>query len=62
MTNDQLLLTPERAAERLDVGRTTIYELIATGKLRSVKINRSRRIPTADLEDYVRQLRDGSSK
>ncbi len=62
MSDEQLLLTPERAAERLDVGRTTIYELMATGKLRSVKINRSRRIAAADLEEYVQQLRDGSAR
>ncbi|MGA3216947.1 MAG: hypothetical protein ABSD97_14815 [Acidimicrobiales bacterium] len=27
ITDDQLLVTPEEAARRLSVGRTTIYEL-----------------------------------
>ncbi len=54
---DQLLLTPERAAERLDLGRTTVYALIASGELGSVKIGRSRRIPIDALTSYVDSLR-----
>jgi excisionase family DNA binding protein len=47
----QLLLTPEHAAAKLDVGRTTVYALMASGELRSVKIGRSRRVPAAALEE-----------
>lgn len=53
----QLLLTPERAAERLDIGRTTLYELLAAGEIASVKIGRARRIPAAALAEYVSRLR-----
>jgi excisionase family DNA binding protein len=57
MTADsRLLFTPEHAADRLDVGRTTIYALMASGELRSVKIGRSRRVPAAALEEYVTRL------
>ncbi len=52
-----LLLTPERAAERLDLGRTKIYELMAAGQIESVKVGRSRRIPVDALVDYVTRLR-----
>lgn len=52
-----LLLTPERAAERLDVGRTTIYDLMKSGELESVSIGRSRRIPADALIAYVERLR-----
>jgi excisionase family DNA binding protein len=59
MTPDsRLLFTPEHAAERLDVGRTTAYALIASGELRSVKIGRSRRVPADALEEYVGRLVD----
>lgn len=54
---EQILLTPERAADQLDVGRTTIYALIASGDLDSVKIGRSRRIPSDALVAYVERLR-----
>ncbi len=55
---EQMLLTPERAADQLDIGRTTVYGLIATGELDSVKIGRSRRIPAEALVAYVERLRN----
>ena len=54
----RLLLTPEEAADRLALPRTTSYELIRTGELRSVKIGRARRIPVAALGEYVTGLFD----
>lgn len=54
--NSQLLFTPEHAAHKLDVGRTTVYALMAAGQLQSVKIGRCRRIPAAALEAYVNRL------
>lgn len=53
-----MLLTPERAADQLDVGRTTVYGLMASGELDSVKIGRSRRIPAEALVAYVERLRN----
>ena len=52
----KLLLTPEEAAERLSVGRTKVYELVATGQLRSVKIGASRRIPAEALPELIEGL------
>jgi excisionase family DNA binding protein len=57
MPGDLMLLTPERAAERLDIGRTTVYALMASGELDSVKIGRSRRIPSDALTAYIERLR-----
>jgi excisionase family DNA binding protein len=53
---DKLLLTPEEAAERLSVGRSRIFELISSGRLRSVRIGASRRIPADALVDFVNDL------
>ena len=55
-TAGQLLLRPEEVARALGVGRTTVYELIRVGELRSVKIGNSRRISAAALADYVERL------
>lgn len=52
----RLLLTPEEAAERLSLSRTTVYELVRKGRLQSVKIGRARRIPRAALQEYVETL------
>jgi excisionase family DNA binding protein len=57
MKDSPLLLTVERAAERLELSRTKVYELIADGELESIKIGGSRRVPAAALHDYVERLR-----
>ncbi len=40
----------EEAARYLAIGRTTIYELLDSGALPSVKIGKARRIPWTALE------------
>jgi|RhiMethySRZTD1v2_1073278.scaffolds.fasta_scaffold2864991_2 excisionase family DNA binding protein len=60
-SDSQLLYTPEHAGDKIDVGRTTIYGLMASGELQSVKIGRSRRIPAAALDAYVAKLVQGSN-
>jgi excisionase family DNA binding protein len=53
-----LLLSPERVSERLDMGRTKVYQLIATGELESVKIGRSRRVPADAVHTFIGRLRE----
>lgn len=48
-----LLLRPEDAAIALGVSRTKVYELMASGRLSSLKIGRSRRIPVEALTAFV---------
>ncbi len=55
---DKLLLTPEEAAEALSVGRSKVYELIGKGRLSSVRIDASRRIPVDALTEFVQGLRE----
>jgi excisionase family DNA binding protein len=52
-----LLLTPAEVAAALNLGRSTVYLLIADGSIRSVRIGRSRRVTIADLNAYVENLR-----
>jgi excisionase family DNA binding protein len=54
--DERLLLTLEEAARRLSVGRTTLYELAAQGKLQTVSIGRCRRVPVSALESFVNRL------
>jgi excisionase family DNA binding protein len=56
-TSDQLLYKPEPAAAALDIGRSKLFELIASGEIETVQIGRARRIPRQALEDYVARLR-----
>ena len=54
---EKLLLTPEEAAEVLGLTRSTVYELMRTRLLRSVKIGRKYpRIPAAACQELVDRL------
>jgi excisionase family DNA binding protein len=50
------LLTIEEAAAVLRIGRTTFYDLIKRGHLRTVHIGRSCRVTRAELDRYVQRL------
>jgi excisionase family DNA binding protein len=54
--SDKLLVTVEEAARRLSIGRSHLYEHLLRGTLRSVRIGRSRRIPSRDLEAFIEEL------
>ncbi|GAA2607704.1 helix-turn-helix domain-containing protein [Actinomadura fulvescens] len=51
-----LLLTVPEAAKALAISRSKLYELLASGALRSVRIDGSRRIPTEALTTYINRL------
>jgi excisionase family DNA binding protein len=51
--NDKLAVSTFRAAEIAGVGRTTIYEAIANGALKSVKIGKRRLIRLAALDAWL---------
>lgn len=53
---DKLLLTPEEAAGALSIGRSKVYELISDGRLPSVRIDASRRVPISALVEFVERL------
>jgi len=50
------LLTVEEAAQRLSLGRTTLFALLKDGQIMSVRIGRLRRIPVGALVAYTARL------
>jgi excisionase family DNA binding protein len=50
---ERLLLRPTEAADLIGVGRSTIYELIATGEVPSLKIGSSVRVPVDGLREWI---------
>jgi excisionase family DNA binding protein len=50
------LFSPEETARALNVGRTTVFQLLAQGALPSVRIGKLRRIPARAVRDYVDRL------
>jgi len=53
---DTLLLRPDEVAKTLSVGRSTVYELMRSGALISVRIGACRRVPRAAVQAYVEAL------
>ncbi|HXG71255.1 helix-turn-helix domain-containing protein [Plantibacter sp. RU18] len=60
MPIEELMFTPEEAAESLGVGRSTIYDLMRLKRLNSVRIGRSRRIPATALREFAERLTDST--
>jgi excisionase family DNA binding protein len=54
----KLLLRINDAAERLSLSRTNLYKILMSGELESIKIGRSRLIPTDALESFVNRYRN----
>jgi excisionase family DNA binding protein len=58
----RLLLRIPEAAQRLALGRSTVYELIAKGELPVVRVGAAVRVPASALSDWVaRQVADADT-
>ena len=54
-TPQRLLLRIPEAADTIGIGRTKIYELIATGELPTIRIGRAVRISVTTLQKWVEE-------
>ena len=52
---DRLLYRPTEAAEVLSVSRSTIYELLASGELPSLRLGGCLRVPADALKEWIRR-------
>jgi excisionase family DNA binding protein len=55
-----MLYGVDEAANALRLSRSVLYELIRSGRLRTVKAGRRRLVPVAALDEYVDSL-DGAA-
>jgi excisionase family DNA binding protein len=53
VTADTELLTVPQVMERLQLGRTAVYDLLRTRQLTSLTLGRARRIPAHALTDFI---------
>ena len=53
--DSRLTVTIERTADVLDVGRSTVYELLRAGKLKGVKFGRAHRVVVQSIRDLVEE-------
>ena len=56
--DDQVMLNVREACRRLQVSKFTLYRLMQSGRLGSVKIGRRRLISQRALNEFIRQLEE----
>jgi excisionase family DNA binding protein len=59
---DRLLLRPIEAADAIGVSRSTIYQLLASGELPSIRIGGSIRVPLDKLRDWIEHQIDQTGR
>jgi excisionase family DNA binding protein len=57
---DQLLFKIEEVTKVLGASRSTVYRLMNSGQLVSIKVGRSRRVTSQALERFVKAMEDRS--
>ncbi|MBY8888511.1 helix-turn-helix domain-containing protein [Streptomyces sp. PTM05] len=55
---ERLVYTVAEAAHALRIGRSKLYDLLASGEIESIHIGRSRKIPARALLDYLDRRRE----
>lgn len=55
----QRLLRVNQAAEILSLGKTKVYELLAQGRLKRVRVDNAVRIPFDSLQEFLATVRAG---
>jgi excisionase family DNA binding protein len=53
LKTERLLLRVEEAAEVMGLSRAKVYELLTEGRIPSIKLGRSRRIPVSALKGWI---------
>jgi excisionase family DNA binding protein len=55
------LLKPEEAALVLALSRSKVYELMRSGRLHTIKIDGSRRVPVEAVDDFIARAREDAA-
>lgn len=59
---EKVLLSIPEAADRLSLGRSKLYELMAAGELKPVRIGRAVRLATSEVDRFAERLQEQASK
>ncbi len=56
---ERMLLTPMEVREVLGIGRSLVYEMLASGQLPSIKLGRLVRVPSDALQRWITEHQHG---
>lgn len=56
---EKLLLRPTEVSELVGIGKSKVYELLASGVIPSVRIGKSVRVPANRLRQWIEELQAG---
>ncbi len=57
MDEEPRWLRAEQVAEMLGIARTRVYELMASGAIKSIKLGRNRRVEVGEVTAFIERLR-----
>lgn len=49
------IVTPEQVMEMLGIGKNTVYHLLNSGEIKSVRIGKRHKIPRVYIIDYIQR-------
>lgn len=55
MAENNEIMKFEEVMEYLNIGKSTLYNLLQNGKIRSFKIGKTWKIPRSAVEEYIRK-------
>lgn len=59
---EKLLIKPREAAQVLSIGLSSLYVLIRSGELPSIRVGRAIRIERKQLDEWIRQQGEGGKQ
>lgn len=52
-TNEKSIISLEEACEQLQIGKSSLYQLLRSGELKAFRIGRNWKIPSPSIAEYI---------
>lgn len=53
--HENAIITLDEACEQLQIGKSSLYQLMRSKQLKAFKIGRCWKVPVASIEEYIKQ-------
>lgn len=52
-TNEKSIISLEETCEQLQIGKSSLYQLLRSGELKAFRIGRNWKIPSSSIAEYI---------